>query len=504
MTLHGLLRGCALAGAIALATGLPAAAAEPDTLVVSQSSDTLTLDPSKDTSPISLNLFKNIFEQLTDIAADGSVAPLLATEWSSNEDATVWDFALQEGVTFQDGTPMTAEDVVWSFQKIIDDETSPVRAYLRSVVSVEVTETGGVRFTLDAPFAPWPRQVSLVSILPQAYYTADPDRFATQPIGTGPYRAVEWVKDDRIVLEAYDGHHGGAPEIGTLIFRPVPSETSRTAALLSGELDVVPLLPPAFIDRLSGNPDVKVEKVESNRVLYLGFDTTAAPLDNVKLRQAIDIAIDRSAITEKLLRGLGTPNGQLVAPVTFGYDDGIEPVRYDPEAAKALVAESGYDGTPILFQYPNNRYAFGQEVAQAIAGFLTQAGINVDMQGMEYSAFFPLWVNRQLNGMHLFAFGPSIMDADLPLRSLLETGPSRGYWDNEEVVSLIHAQRASADPAERQELISKVWALVSENVPYSPLYTEIQAYGLSARTGWEPRPDERLIFGGATLLEAGQ
>jgi peptide/nickel transport system substrate-binding protein len=227
-------------------------------------------------------------------------------------------------------------------------------------------------------------------------------------------------------------------------------------------------------------------------------------LGNVKLRQAIDQAIDREAITSRLLRGLGKPLGQIVAPVTFGYDPSIGATAYNPTRAKQRVAEAGYDGKPILFQYPNNRYAFGEEVAQAVAGYLNAIGIKVEMQGMEYSAFFPLWSGRRLSGMHMFAYGPSIMDAELALNSLYETGPSRGYWSDPRVDGLIAKQRAESDPEKRKQLISQIWRLGTENVPYAFLYNEIQAYGIRDRVKWSPRPDERLLFKDAELVPGKQ
>jgi peptide/nickel transport system substrate-binding protein len=310
---------------------------------------------------------------------------------------------------------------------------------------------------------------------------------------------VEWRKDDRLVLEAYAGYHGEVLKIGKVILRPVPAEASRASGLLSDDLDIVPLLPPSLSDTLSKAKGIHVEKVHSNRVLYLGLDTENPLLKNVKLRQAIDCAIDRKAITTGLLRGLGTPEGQVVAPVTFGYDKSIAPTPYDPDKARELVKESGYDGKPILFQYPTNRYAFGQEVAQAVAGYLKAVGISVQMQGMEYSALFPLWLGKKLNSIHLFAYGPSIMDAELPLRSLYEAGPARGSWSNNEVDALIKQQRAESDPQKRAALIAKIWKISKEQVPYVILYNEIQAYGIRDGVNWKPRPDERLPFAKASV-----
>ena len=485
-------------GAIVLILSTTGALAQSE-IVVAQSSDIRTLDPSVDTSPISLNVFQNVYSTLTRIAADGSVEPEIATEWTSNETSTEWTFTLRDGVTFHDGTPLDVEDVVWTYEKVMADDTSPVKAYLANVESVEGVSDNAVRFTLSAPFAPWPRQVTLISILPSdTYQERGADAFNTQPVGSGRSRLVSWVKDDAVTLEAFDGYWDGRPEIDRVIFRPVPSESARSAGLLSGELDVVPLLPPALVDRIAQADGVTVKKVASNRVLYIGFDTTTPPYDDVNLRRAIDHAIDRAAITGRLLRGLGEPMGQIVAPVTFGYDDSIAPTTYDPDLARELLASSNYDGQELTFLYPNNRYAFGTEVAQAIAGFLGDVGINVKLEGMEYSAYFPLWLQKKLNSIHMFGFGPSIMDAQLPLGSLFASG-SRGYFEDPKVDELIAEQLAETDPDARRTIISQIWQLNKENVAYSLLYNEIQAYGVNADLEWEPRPDERLVFEDARL-----
>ncbi|MCL6650229.1 MAG: hypothetical protein K6U89_18110 [Chloroflexi bacterium] len=468
-------------------------------ITVAQSSDVLTLDPSKDTSPISLNVFKSIFDQLTDIRRDGSVGPLLATSWKS-QDAITWEFTLVPGARFHSGEPVTVEDVLWTYQAIMADARSPVQAYTVAIEKIEKVDDRTVRFVTKYPYAPFPRQVSLISILPRATYERlGPEQFALRPVGSGPYKVVEWRKDDQLILETNAEYFGGAPAIRRVVFRPVPSESSRLAGLESGALDIVPLLPPSELQRLRRLSGIRVELVESNRNLYVGINTTTPPLDNLKLRQAIDVAIDRQAITRDLLSGLGKPVGQPVAAVTFGYDPAIPPSPYDPELARRLVRESGYRGEEILFQYPNNRYQFGNEVAQAVASALEAVGIRVKLEGMEYSAFFPLWTGKRLSGLHLFAFGPSIMDADLPLSSLYETGPSRGYWSSPEVDALIKQQRAAIDPTERQRLISRIWQISKENVPYVWLYTEIQAYGIRERVDWKPRADERLLMQEAKL-----
>ena len=502
MSRRAFLPGMALTGAALIAARpFSAFAAENNTIVVSQGSDVLTLDPMLDTSPIGVNVFRNVFDALTRIEADGSVTPLLAVSWSASEDTKTWEFTIRTNAKFHDGQPITADDIVWNYKRLLGEMKSPVRSYISKLTSVEVSAPNTVRFMLSEPFAPFDRQVSLISIISKrAFEEIGAAKFALAPIGSGPFKVVRWVKDDRVELAAVDDYWAGAPKIKTLIFKPVPSETTRAAALSSGELDVVPILPPALVASLGNRRGLRIERVASNKVVYVGFDVKNPLLSDVRIRQAVDLAIDRNALSTRLLRGLGKPSGQVVAPVTFGYAADIEPSPFDPARAKQLVAASGYKGDKIGLQYPNNNLAFGEEVAQAIANFLGQVGINVELQGMEYSAFFPLWANRKLNSMHLFAYGPSIMDADLIIGSLYDSS-GRVYWTDPKVDQLAKQQRSERDKDKRRALIGEILKLSKEAVPYAPLYNEIHAYGVQDRIKWTPRPDERLFFQSAEIVQ---
>lgn len=477
------------------ALSAPACAAGPVT--AAQGSDVLTLDPTMDTSLIGMNVMTNVFDQLTTISPRGELQPMLATAWEGSDDARTWTLTVRPDARFHDGSPVTLDDVVWSYKKIMDDTKSPVRVYLTKIEAVEKVEPDKVRFRLNEAYGPFVRQTSLISIVPQKTYEGmGPAKFSQAPVGSGPYKVVRWLKDDRIELEANPSYWGGSPKIGQVVFKPVPSEAARAAALSSGQIDIASL-PPAMVDRLASQPGVAITRVDSFRVIYVGADTNNPVLADPRIRQAIDAAINREAITTRLLKGLGKPVGQMVTTVTFGHDEAIAPTRFDPERAKALLKEAGYKGERITFQYPNNRFALGEQVAQAVAGYLTAVGLNVELQGMEYAAMFPLWANRKLNGLHLWAFGPSIMDADLVL-NYLYTGAGTAYWIDPEVGQLITRQRAESDPAKRKAIISRIWRRSQEQLPYMPLYSEVQAYGIRDGVGWQPRPDERMLFGAAT------
>src|SRR5690606_30153128 len=300
--------------------------------------------------------------------------------------------------------------------------------------------------------------------------------------------------DDHIEMVANPDYWGGEPEVKRVILRPIPAESSRSSALLTGEVDLVPLLPPQLADGLAGRSGIEILKVPSHKVVYIGYDVRNGVLGDVEFRRAVDMAIDREAITQQLLRGLGVPAAQIVTPASFGYDPKLEPTKYDPEGAKAALARSSYKGETIAMQYASNNVASNDQVAQAIAGYMQAIGINVELQGMEYTAFFPLWIGRKLNEMHLFSYGPTNLDADLPLTSLYETGRTRGYWEDPEIDALVREQRAQSDPVKRQEVISKIWKITKEKVIYTLVYNETHVWGVGPRVKVEPSADGVLRF----------
>lgn len=461
------------------------------TVTIALSTDVLTLDPSKDISAASRTVSRNMFDVLVDIKRDGSLGPALAESWES-PDAKTWTFKIRDGVKFHNGDPLTVDDVVWTFQTIFDDAKSPAKAYLNGVTKIEKVGTNAIRFELQNPIAIFPRNASLISIMPKADYTArGPEQFARAPIGSGPYKFVKWVKDDRLEIEATGtAHFTGTAAVKTVVFRPIPSQSARVAGLESGELDIVSLLPPPEALRLQKASGLRVQLVESNKTIYLGMNSTVKPLDDVRVRQAIDLAIDRVALTRDLLSGLGKPTDQANAPSVFGFDPNRPQPKFDPDRAKVLLREAGYpDGFEIAFPYPTDRFAFGSEVAQAVAGYLSKVGIRTKLEGMQYSAFFPLWTGKKLTALHLFALGPSIMDADIGLSNIYRT---YGYWTSPEWEALYQKQRATGDEKQRLQLLHQITTLAGQSFPMSWLYTEVAAYGLRNRVEWTPWADDRF------------
>jgi len=480
-----------LAAALAAAGMLvPAAYAQAPKLTVALPSDVPSLDPTLDLSLHGFSFRLNVYDQLTETRPDGSIGERLATKWEIQPDGLTWDVTIRTDTKFHDGSPVTADDVIWTFEKVIADSRSALKTYVGRVQKIEKISDNQIRFTLSEKFAIFPKQLSFVSILPQkAFEAMGEEEFGKRPIGSGPYKLVEHVRDDRIVLAAFEDYWRGAPAIKDVVMRPIPAPLARSNALMTGEIDIDPNVPPSLIAGLEANPDVKVQKSDGFRVTYIGFNVNYHPaMADPNFRLAVDHAIDRATISTRLLGGLGKPSAQLAPPVTLGHDASILVTPYDPEKAKEYLAKTSYKGEPIPFEYPNNNYALADDVAQAIAGYLGNVGINIELKPMEFSAFLPAWSQRKLTGMFNFAYGSSIFDSSDITAGMYETN-SRIYQVDPEIDRLSKEARATFDEAKRKELYSQIYKMSQGMAAYAPLYVEVLSFATRANVKWEPQAD---------------
>jgi peptide/nickel transport system substrate-binding protein len=435
-----------------------------------------------------------IFDSLARTRADGSLAPGLATSWTSNADATVWHFKIRAGARWSDGTPVTPDDIVFTFQTIAATVTSPNRPYLSSLDHVETAGDDDIVFTLKRPFASWPRQVTLIPIAPRKAYTAmGAAGFAVHPVGSGPYRVTGFERGERLDLTANPDYWGGPPPVRQVTFVHVTDSVARFNALQSGDLDVIPLTPQqvALARKL---PGVSVETAPSNRVVYLGLNVDRPNLASSDLRHAIDDAIDRGAISRYLLDGLAHPIGQLVSAVTFGHAPSVEATAFDPAKARALIAESGFGADPITFQYPTDgAIPLSSAVAEAIEGYLTNAGLTIRMRGMDQRSLVADWHSRKMTGLYMFSYNPSTMDAGLVTSSLLGPDGVR-YFSSPEMDALEARQQAEADETERAGTFARMWGLNKDQAWYLPLFNDTYNYAtVDSRVSFTPRGDGYII-----------
>lgn len=441
-----------------------------------------------------LAIQKSVFDWLVDIDAKGEVVPRLATSWQSNPDGTQWTFNVRTDATFHDGTPVTIDDIIFTYQAVLDTPTSTIRGNLAAMDKMVKVSDTQLRFDLKMPFAAWPRQTSLLPVVPKASY--DAVKFDTAPIGSGPYKVVSFSSGQPARLEAFDGYWGPKPAFKEVTVVPSPQADARLAGLQStaaGSFDLSPLTTDQ-VPVVKGDRSLELLSTPSNFVAYASFNTNTPPLDDLKVRQAINHAIDREAITRTLYAGLAKPIGQMVAPVTFGYDGSIQPAKYDAALARRLLSESSYSGQTITFEYPTDgELQASNDLAQAIQGYLQAVGIKVELAGQPSATFIPSVQRRGMKGMYMFNWRPSVLDAFQVLN--LSFRPSNwGYVDNPEMEAAIVKSAGEVDQNARKALISQVWKINEAQVYFAPLYNDQYHYGIRPnKVAYTPRADG-LIF----------
>ena len=466
----------------------------PTSIVAAIPTDPTSMDPIRSGALVVLSVFFHTFDQLTTITADGELAPKLATEWTSNDDLTEWEFTLREGVEASNGEAITAEDVAFSYQAILDDETSENFAYLSSVASVEAVDDLTVRFTLTSPFSAFPRTTSLISVVPaDTYQEEGADAFAQAPVGSGAYVFDSVRTGVSYDLVRNDDWWGEAPAIERISIQPVSSDESRVNGVLSGSLDVAPI-GPTQVSAVEGQDSAQVFSALSNGVVFLGVNSTSGVLTDVRVRQAIGLAIDDEAITEGLLSGLAEPAKATLAPAVEGYSDDVEDAGYDPDRARELLAEAGYAGETIPFDYATDgRIPLSSEVAQTVQASLADVGITTELRGADQQAHTLKVRGREMQGIYLNTWAPSTVDGDLPLTDLYEPAGNNNYAQDPKTAELATAQRAVTGEA-RQEVFAELLDYSNEQGYFVPLYVPMNNYAADPDLDWTPRADGLFDF----------
>ncbi|MEI4472859.1 ABC transporter substrate-binding protein [Frigidibacter sp. MR17.24] len=480
--------------ALAVALAIPATAsfAQDDTLVIARGASTNALDPGflREAATI----VDNIFDTLVMRDADMTLVPGLATDWTAVDDTT-WEFKLREGVKFHDGEAFDAAAVKFSIDRVLDPANkAPTVSYIRTIASVEVVDPMTVRIKTNGPDPLLPTRMSRYPtyIVPPKYIEEHgAEYFASHPVGTGAYRFVDFVPDERVTLEASPDYWRGVPEVKTVIWRPIPDATARITALITGEVGLIEDVPVDMVPLVEQSSDAKLVQVKNGGLtIYLGLRMDKAPLDNPKVRQALDHAIDRKSITENLLGGLATPKGTQVGAADFGYLDVPVPA-YDPELSKKLLAEAGFpDGFEITMQ-SSFRYMKNAEVAQTIAQEFEDIGLKVNQQTMEWSVYTQ---TVPFEGpIYMLGWGSTqTLDADAAVYAIMKTGEPYSGASIPELDKLLDESRATVDPGARETVLHQIQELAAEQVPLITLYQEDKLMAKAPNVEFEGRADARI------------
>ena len=470
-----------------------------DTLVVGLVSHAPTLDPHMHFERVGILVNINMFDSLLHKNGKLAYEPSLATSWKALSD-TVWEFKLRPGVKFHNGETMTAEDVKYSFERVLDPKKkSPQYGNVRAIKEVRITAPDTIQLVTDKPFPLLLERLVFFPVVPKKHVEKVGDQAFGEraPVGTGPWKFVEWKRDQYIKLEAFDGHWRGKPPFKFLVFRAIPEVATQVAELKTGGVDIIRNVSADLVPDLKAHPQTYVTAAPILRVHYVALDMLHAPFDKKAVRQAANYAIDRQAIIQKMMAGLGAEVATVVQPAAFGYDPEVKPYPYDPKKAKELLAQAGYpNGVDVTL---HSGFVEFRPVFEAICQMLTEVGIRTTPRmwdpGPAWNKFFQ-GEGKATNGYYGSWGNYSVFDADAVLHPLYHTEPGgwvgKWYTRVEGLDGLIDEGRSTLDQSRRKSAYARIQRLIREEAPSIFLFTQYDTLGVSKKVEYTARGDEWL------------
>src|SRR6266571_2288953 len=485
-----------------------AAAAPAGKVVIAQGVDPTTLDiMNQQESPASI-IAAHIFETLWERDPNLKIIPALATEMPKLVAPTTWEVKLRKGVKFHNGEDFNAESAKFSIERVKDPKLR-ASSNFRPIESVEVVDPYTIRVHTAKP---WPTFLTVMTFAqaamypPKAYAGKQPADISRQPIGTGPYTFVRWAKDEEVVLEANTAWWRGEPKVKTVVFRPIPDDAVRVAALQNGEIDVAVNIPPHLANIIANHPKLFLSTAPSIRTLQLMFVTHEydaqhklvgpykGPTVDKRVRQAIAYAIDADEIIKGVLDGKAMRVATMLTPLHFGFDPSLKPIKQDVARSKKLLAEAGYaGGLEITLNSPQGRYVRDKEVAEAVTGQLNKAGIKTTLKTYEFVNYLNNLVYPHKPGpVWLIGWGTPTVDAETVYAPLFRTGSNLGNYHNADFDGMIDQAQTQMDEKQRLAIYHRINKLWVDEMPAVPLYQQLDLYGASKRLSWKARSDERI------------
>lgn len=478
-----------LTGSLAACThSEPAGGEDAAALRVAVSSDVVSLDPQLQGDMTSMSVASNIFDTLTVRQADGELGPGLATEWEQTDPKT-WTFTIREGVTFHNGEELTAETVAYSINRLIDPDTGSPIVELVNVDKAVADDATTVRFEMKNPDPVLPAKVSLFGgvVVPEKLIEEEgADAFAEHPVGTGPYRFVSRTQAQEIVLEANPDYWGEVPQVKDLTFKIMPDPSGSLAALQAGQVDIVTGLSADAAAQLESNSEATVHSTPGIRTYSVNMDTISdGPLADVKVRQALNHAVDVPTIIDTVEGGTAEQVATLIPTSVFGHDPAVEPYDHDPEKAKELLAEAGYeDGFSTTLSASNVDSA----LAQAVAGQLAEVGVKAKVRQLDAQTAKEEMITLNENhdgGLFLGANSGWTLDSVSFLQSYVKSDRRSSRWNNEEANELVIKGETETDPEVRKQVFSRMQELLKEEAPFIYMFTIANTYAASNAVSWE-------------------
>jgi len=486
------------------------------------------LDPALETDGESFKVCDNLYETLVAFDSESTaLRPGLATSWWASDDRLTWTFQLREGVVFHDGTPFTADAVVFSLgRQFVEDhpfhQVEGAYQYWNSmamsdiVKDVRAVDAMTVEVELKRPNAPFLSNLAMnfcAIVSPEAVRKWGDD-YPRNPVGTGPFRFVEWLRDDRIILEANPRYWGDRPALDRLIFRSIPENSVRLIALAQGALDGMDNLVPDFVPRLEADANLRLMSQPGMNVGYLAMNMDRAPFDKLKVRQAINHAVNKQSLVDNLYHGLAIPAVNPIPPTLWSYHEGIPGYAYDPALARKLLAEAGFpEGfSTTLWAMPVPRPYMPQplKIAQAIQADLQSVGITAEIVSFEWGTYLDK-VQRGQHDMALLGWTGDNGDPDNFLYVLLDRDATAfpanniAFYRSDELHEvLVEAQREVSTEG-RTALYRRAQRIVFRDAPWVPLVHAAQtaAFKTSVR-GFKLHPTGSKWFHNVEVVSPGR
>lgn len=485
-------------------TGAPAGEAGVETvagdvvpeLIIAQTAEIPTMDGQLDWTMIGRNIFYQMYGYLTRHDENMVVVPELAESWEWIDDNTMrWH--LRQDVSFHNGEPFNAEAVKFSLDRIMNQETgSPWRASLVSWFDhAEVVDDYTVDVVSQFPTISQLLEVGRMPMVPPGYVEeVGAEGFAANPVGAGPFKFVEWVKGDRVVLERNEDYWSGAPAVQRLIFRVIPDATTALAEIEAGTVDVA-TIPPEACANLEGNENAHCVSARSIQNVRISF---TKGMEDVKLRQAVAHAINVDSIIENIMGGQAVKSVGPLSQLVWGSSPDLPGYAYDPELALSLLEEAGIDPATLTIplSFAEGRIQKGREVAEAIAADLAAIGITVELRPQEYGVWFDTYYDGLMEGMSLSASTATTGDPNQMFRDYLSAS-CVGYFCTDELNSYLVPVTEVVNPEERLPLAKAAEAYLFDQVLWLPLYDVDLIYGVSNKVEWAPVPNDIKWFADA-------
>lgn len=464
-------------------------------VVIAQGADATTLDPQKQSDTDTGNVCMSIFDTMLVRDKNMAIQPALATDYKRIS-ATEWEFNLRRDVTFHNGEPFNADAVKFTFDRVKDPATKALAAsYFATISKCVVVDPYTVRFittTADPIFLA--RMTNMFIIPPKYVKEKGDDFFSRNPVGTGPFRFVQWVRDDRVVVEANASYFRGKPAVNRIVWKAVPEMATRIAGVQSGEIDLVQAIPADQVGVLKASRDVSLVTTASAQLQMVNFNVSVAPGDNKNFRLAVAHAIDPRPIVTGLLDGYASVIEVPISGVIPNAPTNVKRLAYDPAKAKEYLAKAGYpSGVSVDMVCQNGKYPMDKEIAQVIAQQLAQVGIKVNLKPTEYGQFQTMVKGKTISPLYVSGGNNVWFDADPQITAFYGTGGALSTYSNGALDELIVKGRTSMDAKERATTYEKAYALVRDEAAGIGIFNYTMVSAISSSLNWTARPDARIM-----------